>query len=170
VTYAYISYSANVRLNPAPELIPLAERRSDRETRLEMVHVAYECASLAYSALTLHNLTHVIDASEDKHARLEKFESFCSRAKGHHAHLVGIIAAFFPQHIELAESMAGDISNIQGHFNNYINAGAPEIEDSTNPLVVTREHLTKLEAKVDKLCSSLLRISEQLNAQPATKP
>lgn len=170
VIYAYISYSAHVRLNPAPELIPLAERRNDRETRLEMIHVAYECASRTYSALTLHTLTHVLDSCEDKLARLDKFNSFCAQAKGHHAHLVGVVAAFFPEHIELAQSMASDISNIQGHFNNHIHAGAPEIKDFNNSYVITREHLSKLEDKVEKLCTALLRISEQLNSQPATKP
>jgi hypothetical protein len=124
VSFAYITYSTHARSNPTPELIPLLERRSDRETRLEMINVAYECTILTCSALNLHSLTHVIDASENKHARLEKFEAFCSRAKAHHAHLVGIVAAFFPEHIELAKSMAGDISNIQGYFNNYIHAGA----------------------------------------------
>lgn len=170
ISCAYIIYTSYVRSNPAPELIPLLERRNDRETRLEMINVAYECASLTYSALTLHTLTHVLETSEDKLVRLEKFDSFCSRAKGHHAHLVGIVAAFFPEHIELAESMAGDISNIQGHFNNHIHAGAPKIEDANNSLVIAREHLSKLEAKVEKICNALIRISEQLNTQPATKP
>jgi hypothetical protein len=126
---------------------------SSKQVIREKIEIAFSSLDQIQNIFSLHTFTDILDRDQNKSRRIERFFGYCTAARLLHSHVLGIFAAYFTAHINLATNISSEISMIHGYFNKhlYLDAPDPSLKNPIVPYAIAIQHVERLGELIEQL-------------------